>query len=276
VASRAIVVEFLGKDSVSPTAKRVEQSFGKLGGTMDRVGQAAGKVLAVGLVAAGAAAYKATQAAAADSQAQALLANQLREGANATDTQIASTEAWVTAQGKAFGVADNELRPALSKLATATGSVSKAQELASLAMDVSAGSGKSLSAVTQALVMAQNGSLGGLSRMGIATKNAAGETKSLAQVTDELTKKYQGAAATSADTVAGKQKILAVQFSELQEQIGAKLLPVMNDLATVGLKVVDWISRNTTTVGVSAFLSVRSVGSLRSCGRSLRRCVPIC
>jgi phage-related protein len=39
-------------------------------------------------------------------------------------------------------------------------------------------------------------------------------------------------------------------MGELQEQIGAKLLPVMSKLATIGLTVVDWISKNTTVVGI--------------------------
>ena len=47
----------------------------------------------------------------------------------------------------------------MGKLVAATGDVAKAQDLASLAMDVSAGSGKSLDAVTMALVRAQNGSV---------------------------------------------------------------------------------------------------------------------
>ena len=43
----------------------------------------------------------------------------------------------------------------MGKLVAATGDVAKAQDLASLAMDVSAGSGKSLDAVTMALVRAR-------------------------------------------------------------------------------------------------------------------------
>jgi hypothetical protein len=59
VAGRKITVEFLGKDSsAGSTASKVEQRFGKLGGKLDKVGQAAGKVLAGGLVGGAAAMYK--------------------------------------------------------------------------------------------------------------------------------------------------------------------------------------------------------------------------
>lgn len=247
-SGRRIVVEFLGKDSVSPAAKKVEQTFGRLGGRIDKVGIAAGRVLAGGLLLGGVAAIKATKAAADDEQAQAKLANTLRQAAGATDVQIASTEKWIAAQGKAFGVTDDELRPALAKLAVATGDVGKAQDLARLAMDVSAGSGKSLEQVTTALAKAQTQGVSSLSRLGVATKDAAGNTLTLAQVTDEMSKKYKGSAATAADTAAGKQKILTTQLGELQEQIGAQLLPVMNKLATAGLKMVTWVSKNQTTV----------------------------
>ena len=68
--SRAITVEFIGKDkSAGRTASAVEQKFGKLGGRLDRVGQAAGKVLLGGAVLATGALIKMGQAAAEDAQA---------------------------------------------------------------------------------------------------------------------------------------------------------------------------------------------------------------
>jgi len=251
MAGRQITIEFLGRDrSAGATATKVEQKFGKLGGRLDKVGQAAGKVLAGGLLLAGAAAVKMGQAAAEDEAAAAKLATTLRNVAGATDSQIASTEAWISAQGKALGVSDDELRPALSRLVTATHDVGKAQELAALAMDVSAGTGKSLESVSTALMKAQNGQVSGLSRLGIATTDAHGKTLTLEQVTRKMAETYKGQAAKAAETTAGKQKILTVQLSELGEQIGTKLLPVMVKLSDIALKMVDWISQNTTTVGV--------------------------
>jgi hypothetical protein len=77
---------------------------------------------------------------------------------------------------------------------------------------------------------------------------ATGKVKTTTIDSDEamkrLAKTYGGQAAKSAETTAGKQKILAVRFQELQEQIGAKLLPVMSKLADWGIKTVDWMSKN--------------------------------
>jgi len=239
-------------------ASQANRELGRTTTTAQRVGAGFRKmalpaVAALGAI--GAAAFAATKAASADAAAQAQLAQTLRTAAGATATQVAATEKWITAQGTALGVADDELRPAIAQLATATGDVAKAQKLASVAMDISAGSGKSLKQVTAALAKAQStGSVTALAKYGVATKDAAGDTKSLSQVTTELAGKYKGAASTAANTAAGKQKRLTLQLGELQEQIGAKLLPVMTKLAAVGLRAVSWISQNEGKV--TAFIAV--------------------
>lgn len=108
-AGRRIVIEFLGKDtSAGSTAVAVQKKFGKLGGSLDAVGQKAGKMLAVGAAAGGVALFKMTQAAAEDDLAQRKLADTLTKGAGATQAQIAQTEAWISAQGKATGVTDRK------------------------------------------------------------------------------------------------------------------------------------------------------------------------
>lgn len=238
---------------------RASQTFDKLGRSVDqtatklqkiqRVSAVAGKALVFGLGAAAVGMVALSKSAADDEAQQVKLATALKNTTGATDSQVAAAEAWITAQGKALGVTDDELRPALARLAVATGDVGKAQELASLAMDISAGTGKSLESVTMALVKAQNGSLTGLSRLGVKTTDAAGETLALKDVTQDLADTYSGQAAKAAETTAGKQKILTTQMSELGETIGAVLLPALGDAAEAGTKVVEWIDNNRTTAG---------------------------
>lgn len=249
-SNRRITVEFLGKDvSAGSTAAKVEQKFGKLGGRLDRVGQMAGKVLVAGAVAGGVALFKMGQSAAADEAAQSKLANTLRNTTGASDGQIASTEKWIEAQGKATGITDDELRPALARFAAATGDVGKSQELAALAMDVAAGTGKSYAQVSEAMARAQNGNIGALGRLGIKTKDAEGKTKSLKSITKDLADTHKGAAADAADTAAGKQKILTTQLGELGEKIGAAVLPALEAMVDIGLQVTAWVSNHTTLVG---------------------------
>ncbi|HJR90331.1 MAG TPA: hypothetical protein VJ782_09270 [Aeromicrobium sp.] len=235
MAEATLKMLLLGEDrSASKAMHGVGNEADKTGGKLKGIGKMA-KLGALGIGAAAGVAAVAlvgmAKAAIADEKAQKTLANTLKNAAGATKDQVAATEDWITAQGKALGVTDDELRPALARLVSVTHDVGKAQKLTSIAMDVSAGTGKSLQTVTEALMKAQNGSLGGLSRLGIATKNADGSTKSLKQVTQELADTYSGAASTAANTTEGKFARLKLQFDETKEAIGARLIPIASDLA---------------------------------------------
>lgn len=214
---------------------------------LSRAGALAGRALAAGLGLAAVAGVKAAKAAAQDEQAQAKLASALRQVTGARQQDIDGVEEWIAAQGRALGVADDELRPALENLVSATKNVGEAQRLASIAMDVSARKGVSLEAVSKSLARAvATGNVSALGKYGVATKNAEGKTRSMQAVQKDLAKLYKGGAAAAADTAAGKQKRLQVAMGELQEEIGAKLLPALLKLAEYGLKVVDWIDKNQT------------------------------
>ena len=55
-----------------------------------------------------------------------------------------------------------------------------------------------------ALAKAQNGNVGALGRLGIATKDANGKTKSFAQIQDDLAEQFGGAASAKAEHVPGQ------------------------------------------------------------------------
>lgn len=235
MAEATLRMLLLGEDrSASKAMHGVGNEAEKTGGKLKGLGKMA-KVGALGIAAAAGVAAVAlvnmTKSAIADEKAQAMLAKTLKNSAGATKEQIARAEDYVTAMGKQLGVADDELRPALARLAVATGDVAEAQSLSMIAMNVSAGSGKSLKQVTEALAKAQNGNLAGLSKLGVATKDAEGKTKSLEQITAELAKTYAGAASTAANTTEGKFARLKLQFDETKEAIGARLIPIASSLA---------------------------------------------
>jgi len=245
-SARRIVVEFIGDgNSLSRELNNLQGKSGKFSSAMKAAGKAAAYGLGAGLVIAGGAAFKFAQAAADDAQAAELLAGALERNAAATPGQVKAVESWITAQGKAKGVADDELRPALSRLVTATHNVSKAQDLATLAMDVSAATGKSLESVSTALMKAQNGQVSSLSRLGINTKNAAGETISMEQATARMADQFGGAASEKANTFSGRMDRLKLMMSETGEAIGYKLLPILTSL-------MEWV-QNTAVPAVEDF-----------------------
>lgn len=233
MASRRITVEFLGDSSdLERAISGAERRTSTFGSKLKSIGKMAAIGLGAGVLVAGKALYDMTKAAAEDEAGQKRLATALKNTAGATDSQIASVEDWISAQGKAYGVADDDLRPALAKLAQATGDVGKAQKLASLAMNVSAGTGKSLESVSTALMKAQMGQVSALSRLGVQTKNAKGETLSFSQVTKNMAETFKGQAAKHANTFQGQMERLKLTLSETGESIGAKLLPIATKLST--------------------------------------------
>lgn len=182
MSTKSIGFDLFARDRASDKFDKVGKSASDAGSKFAKMGKLAkvgGIAVAAGAVLAAKALVDMTRGAIDDQAAQVKLARQLKNSAGATKVQVAATEDWITAQGKALGVSDDELRPALSKLAAATHNVGKSQRLASLAMDISAGSGKSLEAVSAALAKAQNGSVAGLTRLGIKTKESVKDQTAL-------------------------------------------------------------------------------------------------
>ena len=183
-----------------------------------------------------------------DDKAAQLLATSLRNTTGATDSQIASVEKFITKTSIAAAVADDELRPALDKLVRGTGDVTKAQNLLSLALDISAGTGKDLGAVSDALSKAFNGNLGPLKKLDPALASLVENGASADEVFAALGKTFSGQASTAANTASGKMKSFGIQMDEFKESVGEavfplaeKLLPALEDLAT-------WITNNTGLV----------------------------
>lgn len=171
------------------------------------------------------------EAAAADAEAADKLAQTLRNVTGATDDQIASSEAFIANLSKQAAIADDDLRPAMDTLVRGFGNAEDAQKALALATDVSAGTGKDLSTVSEALMKASMGSTGALKKMGVEVENADGSAKSLDQIMGDMSKTFSGQAAVAAEGTAGKMRNAQIQFGEFQEQVGTALLPVLSTLA---------------------------------------------
>jgi hypothetical protein len=192
----------------------------------------------------GAALFSATKDAMADQAAQALLAKTLQKATGATDAQIKANEDWISVQGKLLGVSDDELRPVINSLAKATGSVTKAQKLATAAMDIAASTGKPLATVTTALAKAYGGNLTALAKLSPELRNMIKDGASFEEVMAAMAKTTGGAAAAAANTTEGKMKRLSLSMKETKESIGNALLPVFEKLLPYLQKFADWAEKN--------------------------------
>lgn len=110
---------------------------------------------------------EATKAAVEDRKSAGLLADQLQKTVGANDTLIASVEKSIGSLSRQAAIADDELRPAMAQLTRVTGDTDEATKLLKLATDVSAGSGKDLTSVVNALSKAYGGKMAALTKLGI-------------------------------------------------------------------------------------------------------------
>lgn len=188
-----------------------------------------------------------------DAAAQKQLAYQITNATGATDSQIAALEDWISAQGQLLGVADDQLRPALQKLAHQTGSIEEAQRGVTLAMDISAATGKDLSTVTTALEKAYGGNLTALAKLDPGMRDAIKAGMDLDEALGTLEGRFGGSAAAAANTAEGGFKRLTLSLSETKESIGAALLPIVEKALPVLQKFADWAQKNPNLfVGIAA------------------------
>jgi len=191
------------------------------------------------------AALGAAVAAAAEDEAQAAqLALTLNNVTGATEKQVKATEDMISAMSRATGTADSELRPALAVLVTGTKDIATATEALSLAQDIAIGSNKSLAEVSDALAKAYGGNMKGLQALSPEIKAMIKDGASLDEVMSVLGGTFGGAAATAANTAAGKFKILKNSLDETKESIGAALLPAVEKVLPIIQKFADWAQNN--------------------------------
>jgi hypothetical protein len=209
----------------------------------------ASKTASLALVGLAAVGLNFAKGAAEDAQAAAVFSKALKNTTNATDAQVAAVEDWISAQGQLLGITDDELRPALTKLVTATRDVAVAQSLAATAMDISTQTGTSLESVSNTLAKAYAGNFKALKKLVPGISEAALASGDWAVVQAELNGLVGGAAATAADTAAGKYQIMQTQINEAKESIGAGLLPVIEKLIPYLTRMAGWLQNNSELVG---------------------------
>ena len=128
------------------------------------------------------------------------------------------------------GVLDDELRPAMDRLLRATGSVAKAQDLLALGLDISAGTGKDLTAVSQGLQKAFLGNNASLGRLGVGLSKAELTASSFAEIQVKLTKLFAGQASSAAESYAGQINKLTVASNNAKEAIGKGIIDALKML----------------------------------------------
>jgi hypothetical protein len=253
--SRALTLKLLADvDNFTKGLNKADNNVTSFGSKVTDFGKKAGLAFAVAGAAAAAYAGKllvdGVKSAIADAAAQERLAKTLENVTGATEAQIAATEDYITKTSLAFGVTDDELRPSIERLSRATGDLQKAQELQTVAIDIAAGSGKSLEAVTNALARAAEGNTASLGRLGIGLSKAELATMTMEQITAKLADTFEGQASAKADTFQGKLDRLKIAFDEGKETVGVFILNAITPLVDLIVqKVVPGVQMFIDSIG---------------------------
>ena len=243
MAIRIPIISDFDSKGVDKAVKQFEQL--KTTGERAQFGLEKAAVPAAAAVAAlGAAAVFSAKAAIQDAAAQEQLAGVLQRSTGATKEQVAATEEFISGLSRATATADDELRPALASLAQATGDLGTAQRLLKVSQDLAASSGVDLATASDAVSKAYNGQMKGLATLDPSLRNVIASGASFEQVMARVAETTGGAAANAANTTAGRMKALQIRFGELQEEIGAKLLPVAEKLVGFLSNTLDVVANN--------------------------------
>lgn len=253
--TRALTLKLLADvDNFTKNLDKADKDVMSFGDKVSDFGKKAGLAFAAAGAAAvayaGKLAIDGVKSAIEDAAAQEKLAVTLRNVTKATDAQIKSTEEYILQTSLATGISDDELRPSLDRLTRATKDLDKAQQLQTLALDIAAGSGKSLQAVTEALSKAQEGNLAGLGRLGVGIDKAELKTLSFDEITAKLAGTFENQASRQADTFQGKLSRLQVAFDEGKETVGGYILTAITPLVeTLVQRVIPAIANFTNNLG---------------------------
>ena len=212
----------------------LQRNAGVTGGAMGSLGRAMaslGGVMAATFSVAAIADFFASAAAGAlaDETAMKSLAVSLEnvnQGYRATDV-----EQFIDGLARASGTADDILRPALQQIVTVTGDVTKSQGALKLALDVAAGSSKSVSEVSAALSAAYAGNFTSITRLKTGIDANIIASKDMDKITAALSARYEGQASTAAESYQGRLSRLSIAADEAKEAIGYALLGAVDDVS---------------------------------------------
>lgn len=265
---RAFLVKLLADTSQMTKAfKDVGDEVDKgLSGSFNKVAIASAAAFA-GLTAF---AGKAAFAAAEDAAEQERLATSLRNTVGATDEAIAANEEFIASLAETTTFSDSELRPALDNLVRATGSLESAQQQLTLAQEISAGTGRPLVDVADALAKANAGNMKSLQALSPTIRDNIKEGQGLSSVLQELANTFGGQASAQAQTLAGQMAILRNQFGEAVESIGAAFLPTLQGLVTLLRGVADIVGENATTFAFLITFLITTTGIVIALSAALK------
>ncbi len=223
-----IAAQFTGK----PAFKKADTAVSQLNKNTQNLGKTLTRTFGTAAVVAfGRASVKAF---AEDDKAATSLGQTLKNLNLAYGSNIGTVNGFISRLEQQTGVLDDELRPAMDRLLRATGDVTKSQELLGLALDIAAGTGKSVTQVSQSLQKAYLGQNQALGRLGVGLTRAELTSSSFEEIQQRLTTLFAGQATAAAETFAGQLNKLTIAANNAKEIIGKGLFDAISGISGGG------------------------------------------
>ena len=230
-------------DQASKVLGDVEQKAGGVGGKLGEMGKIAGGfVVGAALTDLPGKLLNMAKGAAEDAASTAKL-QQAVENAEGSFQGHASAIDTAISNGQKLAFSDDQVRDALSLMTATTGDADEALRRLDSAQNLARGTGMDLVTASKLLGRVNDENINVLSRYGIQVEKGA----TAQELLNAVDSKFSGQAATFAASDAGKMAIMSDKVGELQEQLGAYLIPAL--ALTVGA-IVGLVD------GASRFLSV--------------------
>ena len=232
-----IAAQFTGK----PAFKKADTAVNQLNKTTQNLSKTLTRTFGTAAVLAfGRASVKAF---AEDDKAATSLGQTLKNLNLAYGSNIGTVNGFISRLESQTGVLDDELRPAMDRLLRATGDVTKSQELLGLALDIAAGTGKSVTQVSQSLQKAFLGQTQALGRLGVGLTKAELSSSSFEEIQQRLTTLFAGQATAAANTFAGQLDKLTIAANNAKEIIGKGLFDAISGISggssTAGIENIE-------------------------------------
>ena len=228
MASSNLVLSIIAVDKASKTLGGIGKSIGKMS-----INTAA---VSASLVAFGATSIKAFS----DSeQAQLKLNNAFEKFPNLSDTNVGALNALNAEMQKKTRFDDEAFASAEATLAQYGLTGQQLKDLTPLVADFAAKTGKDLPTAASAVGKALLGQGRALKGVGINFKDAGSTGANFTQIMAGLRTQVGGFAEKEGQTAAGKAEILKNQFGELQEKVGALLVPALGQLIGVLTPLIE-------------------------------------
>ena len=165
----------------------------------------------------------------------------------------------------ATGITDDELNPALQRLVRTTYTLTDAQKLLSLAVDISKRTGKDLSSIAVGLEKAYLGQTTALAKLNIGYTTATLKGKDFDDILADLQKRYSGGALATQDDFGTSIDRIKVAFEEAQEAVGEGFVKGLEssgksveeftrDLIKAGEGLGNFLSKVTNLIDKFSFL----------------------